>query len=202
MQGRFPFEDMLVKFYTFDKINEAAEDAGSWRDGRTGQSMPDLDPYKGQPILKIVLASREDLDEAFQSAAKTQRDWAAAMPAERAGVLRRAAAIMEERHAEIVSWLVRESGSTRIKAEMEQQAVLAMTLEAASFPHRVAGRILPIDVPGKESRVYRQPLGVVGVISPWNWPMHLTNRSVAPALALGNGVVVKPAEDTTVTGAC
>jgi aldehyde dehydrogenase (NAD+) len=64
----------------------------------------------------------------------------------------------------------------------------------------VAGRVLPIDEPGKESRVYRQPIGVIGVISPWNFPIYLSQRSVAPAIALGNAVVVKPSQDTPVTG--
>jgi aldehyde dehydrogenase (NAD+) len=174
--------------------------AGRWRDGRAGSLLADLDPYKGSEILTIALANREDLDEAFAAAAEAQREWDATLPGEKAAVFHRAAVIMEERHEEIVSWLIRESGSTRMKSEMEWQATRAMTLEAASFPYRVEGRILPVDVPGKESRVYRRPLGVVGVISPWNWPMYLTHRSVAAALAVGNGVVVKPADDTPVTG--
>ena len=122
------------------------------------------------------------------------------MPSERASVFRCAAIILETRKEEIISWLIREAGSTRIKANLEWQSVLAMTHEATSFPYRVNGRILPIDVADKESRVYRQPLGVVGVISPWNWPMYLTYRSVAAALAVGNGVVIKPADDTPVSG--
>src|SRR3954452_15660331 len=73
-------------------------------------------------------------------------------------------------------------------------------LWAATLPYQVAGNILPADVPDQESRVYRKPVGVVGVISPWNWPLHLTSRSLAPALAVGNAVVVKPASDTPVTG--
>ncbi len=174
--------------------------AGRWREGRAGASMADTDPYTTAVLTTIGLASRDDLDEAFRSAASVQREWAMAVPAERAGVFRRAASIIEARHEEIVSWLIREAGSTRIKAEMEWQAVLAMTWEASSFPYRVAGRILPLDAADKEGRVYRKPVGVIGVISPWNWPMYLTHRSVAAALALGNGVVVKPAEDTPVTG--
>lgn len=59
---------------------------------------------------------------------------------------------------------------------------------------------MPTDIPAKEGRVYRKPVGVVGVISPWNWPLHLTTRSLAPALAVGNAAVVKPASDTPVTG--
>jgi aldehyde dehydrogenase (NAD+) len=107
---------------------------------------------------------------------------------------------MKARREEIIDWLIRESGSTRVKAEVEWRFLHSITLEAASFPHRATGHILPIDVPGKESRVYRRPVGVIGVISPWNFPAYLSNRSIGPAIALGNTVVVKPAQDTPVTG--
>src|SRR5699024_9327814 len=98
-------------------------------------------------------------------------------------------------------WLIREAGSTRMKANVEWESARAVTREAASFPYRLEGRILVSDIPGKENRVYRRPLGVIGIISPWNFPLHLTQRSLAPALALGNAVVVKPASNTPVTGA-
>lgn len=146
------------------------------------------------------MANQGDLDEAYQSAAKAQVAWAARLPSERAAVMRRSITIMEARHDEILDWLIRESGSTRYKAELEWQFVHSITVQASSFPYRVEGRILPLDESGKESRAYRQPLGVIGVISPWNFPMYLSHRSIGPALALGNGVVVKPAEDTPVTG--
>ncbi|HWC15683.1 MAG TPA: aldehyde dehydrogenase family protein, partial [Terriglobales bacterium] len=132
---------------------------------------------------------------------KAQIDWARRLPSERAAVMARSAAIIKERHEEIVDWLIRESGGTHVKAEFEWQGVYSITMEAASFPHRVTGKVLPLDEPEKESRAYRQPLGVIGVISPWNFPMILSQRSIGPALALGNAVVVKPAEDTPVTGA-
>ncbi len=143
---------------------------------------------------------QSDLDEAYRSAAKAQVGWAARLPSERADVMIRSAEIMKVRRHEIIDWLIRESGSTRAKAELEWQFLHSITLEAASFPYRAEGQILPIDVAGKESRAYRQPLGVIGVISPWNFPIYLSHRSIGPALALGNGVVVKPAEDTPVTG--
>src|SRR5260370_2768450 len=146
------------------------------------------------------MANQGDLDEAYRAAAKAQVCWAAQLPAERAAVMLRSASIMEARHGEIIDWLIREAGSTRVKAELEWQFVHAVTLEAASFPHRMEGRILPLDEAGKESRAYRQPLWVIGVISPWNFPMYLSHRSIGPALALGNAVGVKPAEDAPVTG--
>jgi aldehyde dehydrogenase (NAD+) len=174
--------------------------AGQWRAGGSGRGRADHDPYSGETLLEIPLASAEDLDAAYHGAREAQRGWANELPAVRSDVMRHAADAMERRRDEIVEWLIHESGSTRLKASMEWAAVHAVLLEAATLPHMVEGRILPADIPGKESRVYREPVGVVGVISPWNWPMQLSARSVAPALAVGNGVVLKPASDTPVTG--
>jgi len=171
-----------------------------WRGGRSGRNSEDRDPYTDDVLVNIPLANEQDLDEAYRGAAAAQPRWAATMPGERAALLRRAADIMEVRKEEIVTWLIKESGSTRLKANVEWDSAHAIMLEAASAPYRVQGRILPSDIPGKENRVYRQPVGVVGVISPWNFPLHLSNRSVAPALAVGNAVVIKPASDTPVTG--
>ena len=173
---------------------------GKWRKGRSGKSAPDLDPWTGETLVEIVLADEKDLDDAYRAAGKAQPKWEAAIPRERSEVLQRAAAIFERRRDEVVDWIMRESGGTRIKANVEHGLVHAGMLEAASYPGRVTGSILPADVPAKESRIYRRPVGVVGVISPWNFPLQLTNRSVAPALAVGNAVVVKPASDTPVTG--
>lgn len=173
---------------------------GSWRDGRSREMLKDNDPYTGATIAEITLANQTDLDEAYQAAAKAQISWAAMLPAERAAIMLRAADIMETRREEIIDWLISEAGSTRIKAQFEWQILYAVTLEAASFPHRMAGDIRPIDEPGKEIRVYRLPVGVIGVISPFNFPMYLSNRSVGPALALGNAVVLKPTQETPITG--
>jgi len=173
---------------------------GKWRAGSSGKMLADCNPYDGSLLAEISLATHEDLNAAYAAAKNAQKTWANSLACERAEVFYRAAQIMDERHVEIVNWLIRESGSTRGKAEIEWAATRAGMLAAATMPHRMVGRILPIDIPGRESRVYRQPLGVVGVISPWNWPMLLSHRSLAPALALGNAVVVKPADDTPVTG--
>lgn len=174
--------------------------AGQWRAGSSGRVLPVYDPFTQAQLLQITLATREDLDAAYRKARDIQVDWAAKGPAERAGVLLNAVRIFDERREEIIDWIIRESGSTRIKAQIEWGAARAITLESASLPGRVHGRILASNIPGKESRVYRAPLGVIGVISPWNFPLHLTARSLAPALALGNAVVVKPASDTPVSG--
>jgi aldehyde dehydrogenase (NAD+) len=188
-------DDRPAPYEGFDKLYID----GQWRDGSSKPS-EDKDPFSGQRLTEVAQADKGDLDRAYAAAARVQPEWAAQLPMARAAVFDRAARIMERRREEIIGWLVRESGSTRLKATLEWQAVLAGVLEAAALPHMVEGRLPPIDIPGKESRVYRKAVGVVGVISPWNFPLQLSNRSVAPALAVGNAVVLKPASDTPVTG--
>lgn len=174
--------------------------AGEWRAGSATSVLSVTDPYTGNTLLEVVQADRQDLNQAYVAAEQAQAAWANLGPAQRAAIMLRAVQIFDERREEIIDWIIRESGSTRIKAQIEWGAARGITQESASFPARVHGRILPSNVPGKENRVYREPLGVVGVISPWNFPFHLTQRSVAPALALGNAIVIKPASDTPVTG--
>lgn len=175
--------------------------AGQWRVGRLGETADDVDPWSDDVLVRLPLANADDADAAFRGAADAQPDWAATLPTERAEVFHRAARIMEDRRDEIVDWLIREAGGIRPRAEWEWTAVRAVLLESASYPTRAAGAILPAAlIPGKENRVYKRPLGVVTVISPWNFPLQLSARSVAPALALGNAVVLKPASTTPITG--
>jgi aldehyde dehydrogenase (NAD+) len=172
---------------------------GRWQPG----GAPPLevsDPWSSETIARIAAANVHDVDRAFVAAAHAQPAWAARLPGEKAAVFLRAARVMEARRAEIVDWLVREAGSTLGKANIEWWAVHNSILEAATLPTRLAGRILFGDYAAKENLIYRLPVGVVSVISPWNWPLHLSMRSVAPALALGNAVVIKPSADTPITG--
>lgn len=179
---------------------EAQPIGGRWRTGRSTRSQTDTNPFNGETLVEIPLASVQDVDDAYESAGAVQKAWAATAPAERALVLHNVVRIFDARREEIISWLIREAGSTRLKAIIEWEIARAITLEAASFPYRAAGSILTSDIAGKENRIYRRPLGVIGIISPWSFPLHLTQRSLAPALALGNAAVVKPASDTPVSG--
>lgn len=173
---------------------------GAWVSGAAGTTLRDTNPYDDTLLTEIAQASAADLDRAYAAAKAAQRDWAETTPATRAELFRRARAILVEREAELVDWLIREAGSTRMKAALEVGAVRDGMAEAAVLPYLCTGSIMPVDRPGREARTYRRPVGVIGVISPWNFPLHLSNRSVAPAIALGNAVVLKPASDTPVTG--
>jgi aldehyde dehydrogenase (NAD+) len=173
---------------------------GRWRPGSSGKIAADTDPWSGATLAEIPQASAEDLDDAMSAAQRAQREWAMQPPVRRAEVMLAAAEVMTARRAEVIDWLIRETGATVARAELEWSLVRSVMLEAASVPHHVTGTILSSDVPGRESRVYRRPAGVVAVISPWNFPMQRSSRSVAPALAAGNAVVLKPCSDTPVTG--
>lgn len=174
--------------------------AGDWQKGQDDSVNTNTNPFSGETLVNIQQATETQLDQAFKAAQKAQQEWAQTMPAERSGLLYKVVEIMDQRQEEIIDWLVKESGSTRIKARVEFGSARAITVEAATFPNRMHGEIRPSNIPGKENFAYREPVGVVAVISPWNFPLHLTQRSIAPAIALGNAVVLKPASDTPITG--
>ncbi len=174
--------------------------AGQWREGSGDSVRAVTDPYSGKTLVSIRAATAQDLDAAYQKAAAAGALWAATPPAQRAALLQKVVGLFDQRKEEIIDWLIRESGSTRLKANIEWGSARGITLEAASMPTRARGASFDSDIPGKDNVVYRRPLGVIGVISPWNFPLHLSQRSVAPAIALGNAVVIKPASDTPVSG--
>ena len=174
--------------------------AGEWKNGDDDSINTNTNPFNGETLVEIQQATDKQLDEAYQAASQAQKQWAQQTSNERAAILYKVVSIFDQRQDEIVDWLIKESGSTRIKAMVEFSSARAITLEAASFPNRVHGEIRPSNTPGKENFIYREPMGVIAVISPWNFPLHLTQRSIAPALALGNAVVLKPASDTPITG--
>jgi benzaldehyde dehydrogenase (NAD) len=170
---------------------------GSWQEGTSAQDV--LEPATGLSLGRIGMADASLVAGSAAGASVAQTVWAALPYDERAAVLRRAAQLAETHFGEIVEWVVRESGSTRIKAEFEASVTVKALHEASALPSRSAGEVLP-SVPGRLSLARRRPLGVVGVISPFNFPLYLAMRAVAPALALGNAVVLKPDPRTAVCG--
>ncbi|GAB3200217.1 aldehyde dehydrogenase family protein [Nocardioides hungaricus] len=173
---------------------------GQWRPGRGDKVLVDTNPFNGDVLGEIAVASREDVDDAYQAASRSQQAWEGVNAYEKRTVLERAAAIVGERRDEIVALIVAEGGSTVLKANFEVSIAIDSLKEAASLPLRIEGRIYPSPVADAENFVYRRPVGVVGVISPYNTPFFLSMRCVAPALAAGNGVVLKPHEETPLTG--
>src|SRR5262249_2507578 len=136
---------------------------------------------------------------AAATAAAAQPAWAALPYTERAAILRRAGDIWRANAAEIEQWDIRESGKIPGAVQFETHVATEEIFEAATLPTRPSGELLPSEQPNL-SFIERVPVGVVGVIAPFNFPQILAIRSVAPALALGNAVILKPDPRTAVAG--
>ncbi|TJY69174.1 aldehyde dehydrogenase family protein [Arthrobacter sp. CAU 1506] len=169
-----------------------------WREGGAGTASS-VEPATGETLGTYGVASVEDVHEAAAVAAAAQKEWASRKPEERAAVLRRAGALWEEHAEEIQSWIVRESGGIGPKAGLETHIAANECYEAAALPSLPAGDVLTSNE-DRWSFARRRPVGVVSVIAPFNFPLILSIRAVAPALALGNAVLLKPDPRTAVCG--
>ncbi|MEU2626427.1 aldehyde dehydrogenase family protein [Kitasatospora sp. NPDC007106] len=173
---------------------------GQWRPGSGSWDIVDINPYDGEKLAAITVATADEVDQAYRAAQRAQRTWAATNPYARRLVFERVLRLIEDREQEITDTIIAELGGTRLKAAFEISLSKDMLRECMQLSLRAEGRILPSPVDGKENRLYRLPVGVVGVISPFNFPLFLSLKAVAPALALGNGVVLKPHQDAPITG--
>jgi len=158
-----------------------------------------VSPSTGERLGSFALADAGDVQTAVDLAASAQRTWAATSPEERSAVLRRAAALVEDGAEELSRWLRDEVGSAPGKAAFEVGLVVSELQLASATAMMPFGQLLRTGRP-RMSLARRVPVGVVGVIAPFNFPAILSARSVAPALALGNAVVLKPDPRTTIAG--
>lgn len=171
---------------------------GAWVEGGGGAAAS-VAPATGETLATVGLASAADVARAAASAARAQKAWAATPHPERAAVLRRAAQLWEQHAEEIMGWNIREVGAIPPLAGFALHVTAAECYEAATLPSAPLGSILSSEEP-RLSLAQQVPVGVVAVISPFNVPLILGIRAVAPALALGNAVLLKPDPRTVVTG--
>jgi benzaldehyde dehydrogenase (NAD) len=173
---------------------------GEFRAPDGGGTLTVLDKAAQEPLGTVGIASAADLDRAARAAKAAQPAWAAEPYDVRAGVLRAAAAELQRRADEFATLLVRETGCIRGKAEYEVGGAANELFEAAGLTSRPIAQIIPSHNPTRVSIAERIPRGVVGCLTPWNFPLILGMRVLAPALALGNAVVLKPSPETPISG--
>ncbi|WP_460073093.1 benzaldehyde dehydrogenase [Streptomyces sp. YKOK-I1] len=171
---------------------------GTWRKGGAGV-IPVVSPSTGERLGEVGAASVADVTEAADLAERAQPDWAALPFEARAAVLRRAGALFEEHAEEIQKWVAAETGAAPATAAFHLHVAVQECYEAAALASAPYGEVLRSAQP-RLSLARRVPVGVVGVIAPFNGPLLLALRAIAPALALGNAVLVKPDPRTAVVG--
>src|SRR5690349_19557863 len=171
---------------------------GEWVPARGG-AIDVIEPAAGKPLTRVGLANAADVAAAAKAAARAQPAWVRVAARDRAEVFHRAAAFLGEHLEELAAFIARETGGTFPKGQHEVREAMAHLKMAAGMILQPEGVVLP-STPGRLNIARRVPLGVVGVISPFNFPLILSMRSVAPALAVGNAVVLKPDPRTPITG--
>lgn len=185
-----------------DDLRDVEQTFHQWpmEEGTSTNCYHNHNPFTKEELAQIRLASKKDIDEAYESAQLAQSGWAKTAPSERTAIIEKAISILESKREELVPLMVAEHGCTHLKANVELAIATGFMREAATYPARMREETRPSIIPGKENRLYRLPVGVVGVIAPWNFPLHLAMRSVVSALATGNSVVLKPDLQTYISG--
>jgi len=165
------------------------------------KTMDVFNPYNQEQVATLMLANKDDLNEAVESCFETFHNNITHMPAhDRADILRRAADLLEEREEEFAQTIVQEAGKPIKYSKGEVQRAVQVIRFASELAKNIYGEVIPMDAAvGGQNRmglVKRKPLGVVGAITPFNFPLNLSLHKIAPAIAAGNTVVYKPAEKT------
>ncbi|MFD2760066.1 aldehyde dehydrogenase family protein [Lentibacillus juripiscarius] len=165
---------------------------GNWVDGDTGHDYDILNPYDDSVIATVQLASLKQVKNAYEIAEARQKEWAHSSVEERKEIFRKAAEFMQNNKDDIINIVSRETGGTLLKAELELNLTIDVLKETFNYMDVVDEvKEVKASIEGKRNKIYRQPLGVISSISPFNFPMNLSMRSIAPAIALGNTVVHK-----------
>lgn len=167
---------------------------GQWRTGSTGEWDENRNPAKPSEVLgRSTRSSTADVAEAVTLAATAQREWVRVPRPARGAMLEKVAQILRRRVDEIAPVLTREEGKCLNEARGEVMKAVNVLEFTASEGRRPTGQVIPSDMPGTFIYTTRTPLGVVGIITPWNFPICIPAWKIGPALLEGNAVVFKPA---------
>lgn len=174
---------------------------GDWAQPRSGRTFDDLEPATGERLAAVAAGGPEDIDLAVDGALRAFRavPWARTNPTERGRVLYRVAQLVRERAEEFARLEAADVGKLLPDARSEVELAAALLEYYAGAANKVLGETYQAG-PGKLAYTLKEPLGVVAAIVPWNYPLPLAVLKVAPALAMGNTVVLKPAEEAPLTG--
>ena len=170
---------------------------GKWVPPKNAQCHENRNPANTNEVIgQFPLSSQEDIDAAVSAAREAYKKWRLVPAPKRAEILFRAAELLVKRKEEFSRDMTREMGKVLAEARGDVQEAIDMTYYMAGEGRRLFGQTTPSELPNKFAMSVRQPIGVAGLITPWNFPMAIPSWKMMPALVCGNTVVLKPAEDT------
>ena len=173
---------------------------GQWVPASNGATYADHDPFSGDTVASVPASTRQDAKRAVEAAANAFPAWWKTPPGEKQRLFLKATDILERRQMEIVGLLASETGCTFGFGMFQTIFTPNLLRQAAALPYQPTGEILPADLPGAFYMGVRQPVGVVAGLAPWNAPLILSLRAIAAPIALGNTAVLKPSEESPITG--
>ena len=173
---------------------------GAWVDARSGETMPSINPATGETLGRVPKSGAEDAQAAIAAARAAFEKWRKVPAPRRAEILYRAAEELVRQKEDLARLMTQEMGKVLAEARGDVQEAIDMTYFIAGEGRRLHGYTTPSEMPHKAAYCLRVPVGVVGVITPWNFPMAIPSWKIIPALLCGNTVVFKPATDTPLVG--
>jgi alpha-ketoglutaric semialdehyde dehydrogenase len=173
---------------------------GEWVDAASGETFESVSPANGDAIGVFPRSSTEDADRAVAAAKAAWEDWRLVPAPERGQILYRFANLLTDEKDELTDLMTHEMGKVKAEAGGDVQEAIDMSLYMAGEGRRLFGQTTPSELRDKFNMSVRTPIGVVGVITPWNFPIAIPSWKIAPALVCGNTVVFKPATDTPLLG--
>ncbi|MBE3569684.1 MAG: aldehyde dehydrogenase family protein [Bacillales bacterium] len=169
---------------------------GEWTASKEAKFVPIVNPANGQPIGEVVQSTKQDVDLAVQSANLAQKKWSRVPAPQRAQYLYRVGELLKERKEKLASILTQEMGKVIEEARGEVQEGIDMAFYMAGEGRRLFGQTTPSELKDKFAMSIRVPIGVVGIITPWNFPIAIATWKSFPAIVAGNAVIWKPATET------
>jgi len=173
---------------------------GEWVDAAGGDTFESLSPATGEPIGRFPKSSADDVDRAVEASKEAYKSWRLVPAPKRGEIVFRFAALVAEHKQELAELMTHEMGKVMAEAGGDVQEAIDMSYYMAGEGRRLFGQTTPSELPDKFNMSIRQPIGVVGVITPWNFPIAIPSWKIVPALVCGNTVVFKPATDTPALG--
>ncbi|MFC4617491.1 aldehyde dehydrogenase family protein [Camelliibacillus cellulosilyticus] len=169
---------------------------GEWKAARDGKTVPNINPATGEVIGYVTLSSAAEVNEAAEAAKAAQKKWAKVPAPKRGEYLFRIGELLRERKEKLAQLLTMEMGKVVDEARGEVQEAIDMAYFMGGEGRRLVGQTVPSELPNKHQMSIRVPVGVAGLITPWNFPIAIASWKSLPALVGGNTVVWKPATDT------